>query len=365
VHFLEFVFFGCDPGRRRELVYVVNKHLETMKDKINNTSKRSSFFQVPAICRRRQMLPLTILSIIMCWVYVKQDYENLQPHQQQQQQQTKKDDTPPKVVYYSATRQDRSGAAIQDMLACHAYAYHHNATYGGACGNSPFVKDHQVLIDTLGLTDILPFACPPKDDPRHVLVNIADYLLKPDTSLWTPDWQRIVRHHVAKAIPNPNSNENKCRIAVHIRRGDVNPCCAQNRYTPNSLYLELLKEYYNHNDKCQVEIYSQSKSFEPFDEFSSEGYSFQLDGDPMEAIKALLTANVAILSKSSFSLVAAVLRDQSVGKVVYTPFWHAPLKGWDYVPVPLIKDMNQRVKQLRNQNCTAAAKRAACDAPTN
>ena len=263
---------------------------------------------------------------------------------------------------YSLTRQDRSGAALQDMLACHAYAFHHNATYGGACGDSPFLSQHKQMILELGLQNVLPHSCPPKNNPNHAVVSNAKYLHEADTSLWTPDWQRFVRTYVEQKVPNNlNLNPAECRIVVHIRRGDVTPCCSEQRYSPNSLYLSLIEKY-NPDKSCKVEIYSQSKSFENFEDFASRGYTLHLDGDPMDAARALLTSKVAILSKSSFSMVSAVLRDQTYGKVVYTPFRHSPLKGWDYVPVTFIKDMNQRVKQLRNQNCAAAEKKSStCD----
>jgi hypothetical protein len=68
------------------------------------------------------------------------------------------------AIIYSKLRDDRSGAAIQDMLFAHAYAYNNHRIYGGACPmDGPVQHDnaHRRLIQALGLQHILIFDCPP------------------------------------------------------------------------------------------------------------------------------------------------------------------------------------------------------------
>jgi hypothetical protein len=73
-------------------------------------------------------------------------------------------------IAYSNARHDRSGSAISNMLAAHAHAFHHNMTYGGACLRLPEdathstkhkfeknIKQHQALIDAIGLNGIIGF----------------------------------------------------------------------------------------------------------------------------------------------------------------------------------------------------------------
>jgi hypothetical protein len=274
------------------------------------------------------------------------------------------------VVYYSRARPDRSGAAIQDMLMCHAYAFARNATYGGACGEvTPYRKEQEYLLSTIGLTSILPFACPTQESLTSrvsIIVDWTEYLLtKEDTSVWTPEWLKNIRQHIRYYYPPPSSQNMtnpQFTIAVHIRRGDVNPCCWPRRYLPNSHYLRLIEKYVNaanaHNANPRVVIFSESESFESLDVFANMGYELILDGDVGDVWKTIMVADVIILSKSSFSYVPAALSFSSPGDkrtfVVYTEFWHKPLPGWDMDDD--IAHVNQQVrlekKQMRDEHCT-------------
>jgi hypothetical protein len=272
------------------------------------------------------------------------------------------------VYYYSKSRPDRSGAAIQDMLMCHAYAFARNATYGGACGEvTPYRKEQKYLLSTIGLTTILPFACPTQESlmsNSSFIVDWTEYLLtKEDTAIWTPQWLQNIRQHIRYYDP-PSSQNNPnppFTIAVHIRRGDVDPCCFSGRYLPNSHYLRLIEKYINaasHTD-VRVVIFSESKSFEPLDVFSNKGYELILDGDVGEAWKTIMVADVIILSKSSFSYVPAALafpgnNDRNKTRVVHTEFWHKPLPGWEMDDDMLHVKQQVRLekKKMRDEQCT-------------
>jgi hypothetical protein len=55
----------------------------------------------------------------------------------------------------------KAGAVIEDMLMCHAYAFHHDAMYGGSCGEpSTKTQSHQDLLESIGLKNVLLFSCP-------------------------------------------------------------------------------------------------------------------------------------------------------------------------------------------------------------
>jgi hypothetical protein len=66
-------------------------------------------------------------------------------------------------MLYSVARGDRSGAAIQDMLMAHAYAFHNHQTYGGACSKYLPNQDsfkrrqplHEQLLSAIGLAKVL------------------------------------------------------------------------------------------------------------------------------------------------------------------------------------------------------------------
>ena len=279
-----------------------------------------------------------------------------------------KNTTPPtNVILYSNERKDRSGATIQDMLMAHAYAYHHNATYGGACfggggsysglgesmdapNNNDALRHldaHKHLLRSIGLGDELPFQCPQKGtnrrncDTLHIKVKPSVY--KSDSNIyWTAEWREHIQAQVRKTAPKPAVAEAEKRpftIVVHIRRGDVDPCTHYQRYLPNAHYVALIEEAilstikmttpkrngselekdknidYN---KYRVVVFSETPSFEPLDAFNSSSvslpgnrsidYDLHLNGDIAFVWSTMINdADVIITSKSSFSYVAAVL----------------------------------------------------------
>ena len=320
---------------------------------------------------------------------------------------------PPKnnIIIYSHARADRSGAAIQDMLMCHAYAFHNHFIYGGACTRDwnvpPFQGKREAreqLLQAVGLSKVLPLLlvedCRPKDGKKkeedgkddddsssfkqQLLMNDRQEYIAQDTQIFTQDYIRYLQnislttttttttteydysnHHPPPPPPPPVVGAAAAAasasaddvavavhtIAVHIRRGDITPCRPRTRgfprYLPNEHYLKLIDRY-NNNNNSRVVIFSESENaFESFDEFTQKGYQVVLDGDISEVWKGIISANVVILSRSSFSLVPAVL---TRGKVVYTPFWHQPLPHWDVVDEEFVNATLVTFKKLK-QTC--------------
>ena len=142
-------------------------------------------------------------------------------------------------------------------------------------------------------------------------------------------------------------------IAVHIRRGDVDPCTYMNRYLSNEYYLKLIKKYYKQvpkqYQKVVVDIYSESSSYESFDVFQKVyKYNVHLDDTLYNVWYALSTANVAILSKSSFSYVPAIINPNFV---VYTSYRHLPLPSWQVVNTTISDAEKRNVKYIHDHEC--------------
>jgi hypothetical protein len=320
------------------------------------------------------------------------------------------------IVLYSHARPDRAGAALLDRLLCHAYAFQEGAVYGGACdssGRNNIVVNGQAqdqLVEFWGLSHVLPWACPPPPVPQqqqtdhhqdhrptgddednrviHILVPREAYF-EHDTTIFTLEWQRYIHmqmivnknelslQSLPSAIPQSTTTSSSGtddatnrmmattrQVAVHVRRGDVTPCTTPERYLSNAYYLAVLDEYLDTpgettNIKYQwnVTIYSETKSYESWQPFVDRGYHLALDYDLVTTWQAFVTADILVLSKSSFSLVPALLRsiiasknssgsspgndnDNHDGMVIYTPFWHQPLSGWTIVRQDLVQRYN-------------------------
>jgi hypothetical protein len=273
----------------------------------------------------------------------------------------------PAVTLYSPTRPDRSGAAILDRLLCHAFSWAEGVVYGGACQGSvtPGANDEQqqqqaLLVHSLGLTEELPLACP--TDRSGIFLKHDDYFAQ-DTALLTEDWLAHVRRQVVAAPTSPKASVDDStawQVAVHIRRGDVTPCTQFERYLPNAYYLAVLDQYLPQllrestttvsRRPVQVSIFSETESHESWDAFVDRGYKLEMGTNLTDVWYAMRTADVLVLSKSSFSLVPALWNPHTV---LYTPFWHAPLPGWTRVASELVDLARSHVERLHRETCHA------------
>lgn len=199
-----------------------------------------------------------------------------------------------------------------DMLKAHAYAYEKNATYGGACGESPHKHDIKNILDTTGLHNILSLNCPPNEtttddnEHNHVLYRGSVYETGSAKRLASEEWKKHVQSHL-----HFEANPNTTIIVVHVRRGDVTPCCYPSWYVPNAYFTAMIHKYSRMAKqqkypatKVAVQIFSQADSFETFQPFHQ--YQLHLDSDIGQIRESILNADYFIGSKSEFSKVPAM-----------------------------------------------------------
>lgn len=243
----------------------------------------------------------------------------------------------------------KAGSVIEDMLMCHAYAFHNNAVYGGSCGQ-PESKEqaHADLLDAIGLRDVLHFSCPRDHDgdtiQRRSVIQ-RDQFRKADTRIWTPEYVDYLRGLVNYP---PKHLSAMYTIAVQVRRGDITPCRKKkegyDQYLPNSHYLSLIEEYKKDKPDARVIIFSQSKAHESFDVFHEKGYEVSLDDELHDIWREFLAADVLILSRSDFSMMPALV---TKGTVVYTAFWNHPLRNWKKASAELLAQTNAEMLLLQ------------------
>jgi hypothetical protein len=263
-------------------------------------------------------------------------------------------------VLYHPARLDRSGSVIYDMLLAHAYAYQNNMTYGGACfaditnGILDSLLVHQSLVDAIGLPHVLHFSC-----PSNALGSISTIqwverstYSRFGTRIWTEEWLEHIRN--TQSPPPPIRNSPRAQLVVHIRRGDVSLCDPEttDRYLPNSYYQKLIQEEQQlSTGDMEVTGYAEWNSTEGWkdDDFRSLIQTLRLDASPIEAWKVMMTADVLILSWSSFSIVPAIFNRH--GRIVYTPFWIQPLPHWYMVDDDAVRNMKRAKLRLKHELC--------------
>ena len=126
----------------------------------------------------------------------------------------------------------------------------------GACGKTrpDYMANHKRLLEAIGLETILPFECPnetainPSGVKNHMMFlweSRKETLYQTAVeNNWDDfdDWKAYLKNKVAENLPPPQkSNPSETLIAVHIRRGDINPCCYHMRYLPNLYYHRIIE----------------------------------------------------------------------------------------------------------------------------
>jgi hypothetical protein len=183
----------------------------------------------------------------------------------------------------------------------------------------------------------------------------------------------IVYKCVSKLSPFLRKFDKLFRIAIHVRRGEL-LLIEQQRMLPNSYYIstilqitkilselsiEFICELYTEvpskrliispghywiNDKISQDTFlsPEMNSLEDFDAIPN--LRKFINGDPIEALEAMATADLLMMSRSSFSYVAAILNAEGI--VIYHPFWHSPLPEWIVATEDDIPDTTKLLNQI-------------------
>lgn len=165
---------------------------------------------------------------------------------------------------------------------------------------------------------------------------------------------------VKQLSPFQKKSSSLFRIAIHVRWGDL-PIGHAERLLPNDYYIKAATKAIEVLEKskipfiCELHTELPTKPFlvtadhhgmkNRIDRYRSEeaviltpeqyGISdFEqishlkkcINEDPIETLEALSTADLLIMSKSSFSYLAALFNQE--GKILYAPFWHPPMADW-------------------------------------
>lgn len=122
--------------------------------------------------------------------------------------------------------------------------------------------------------------------------------------------------------------DERLRIAIHVRRGDVGAETNNERFTPLSNLTPLLEQVImyctNHNILYQIDLYSQGE-IEDFNQWSIYPIIYHLNEDALDTFSGLVTSDILFIAKSAFSHLAAVLSDAFI---LYEDFCHPPQKDW-------------------------------------
>lgn len=120
------------------------------------------------------------------------------------------------------------------------------------------------------------------------------------------------------------------RLAVHMRRGDVSAedkKVARN-FTPNAIFVNTLTRLKallaDKAPALRIDVFSQGDAM-MFADLAALGADLWLDAPALDTHRALVEADILVMSKGAFSYTAGVLNE---GITLYDPQKYRPLKGW-------------------------------------
>jgi hypothetical protein len=270
-------------------------------------------------------------------------------------------------------RRDRSGAAIGGMLRALAYSFQHGLHFIGVCKVkvSFSQKDTPKLLQAMGIDHLFPFwkHCSKTNNDTFHLLDFNNMGGDDMATLVTPNFRKYLLSQSAFSNYTHSITTNKDRedrdddnkvshshdpqrpltVAVHIRRGDVHPCSfTRGRYLPNSHYLRIIERYVKpiSSDNVNITIYGQAESYESYTpDFAP--YNVVLESDFRTVWWALATADIAILSKSSFSFAPALFNPNMVIKPI--PDFDVP--GWTIVDDDIYNASLLDKRQIIQEEC--------------
>lgn len=161
-----------------------------------------------------------------------------------------------------------------------------------------------------------------QNQPVYVLdPHVWDVNNNLDYYLQTPSFQKIKDLFYEGKMSSRSGCTN---VAVHIRRPNADDI-GDYGYHEDEYYMRAIEHIRDKYDgKKLFHIYSQGK-VEDFNNFLSEDIILHLNESVEDTFWGMVSADILIMSKGSYSYAAALL---SNGTVYYLPFWHSKSSKW-------------------------------------
>lgn len=247
-------------------------------------------------------------------------------------------------------KNDGAGSQAQALMSAMAFAHAHDLPYV----HRPFTfiehaetdmpawvqacEDHfnlgdseQTLADLVDFPNVAVEDLPLAPTRSPIVVSAQHYLRF--CNLDHAAWERIrpvLRSKFWRNKARPAKHPHEIRVAVHMRRGDVSQHDTKvaANFTPNSVFINTLQRLQallaSRGQTARFEIHSQGTP-DQFAHFESIGATLHLDKPALETHRALIEADVLIMSKGAFSYTAGLLND---GIVLYDPQKYRPAADW-------------------------------------
>ncbi|MEZ5832642.1 MAG: hypothetical protein R3D05_15820 [Dongiaceae bacterium] len=114
------------------------------------------------------------------------------------------------------------------------------------------------------------------------------------------------------AVPSHRGPANGLTVAIHVRRGDVNPITPRGRYVRDELVLRRIEQVKKalapFGRRTKLNLYSEGRP-EDFGAFAQAGCHLHISEDAIETFHNMVTADVLVDACSGFSYLAGFLSE--------------------------------------------------------
>jgi len=249
-----------------------------------------------------------------------------------------------------AGKSDGGGAQVHAVCSALAFAHHHGMTYvhtpfnhighAGKMGTTLAAQWERAFALGLGERQINePAFAKMRRHPLTRGFQLGKLSLKPTLLVaehchWFtnshPQAYEAIRPRLIekyRGTRHATPARDHLTVAVHVRRGDVNPIDWPHRFTRDEVILHQVQQISAAlgNRAHEIHLYSEGEPAQ-FEIFRARANAIlHLSEDVFDSIDAMIDADVLVMAKSSFSYVAALLSDAIK---IYSPFQHPPLRDW-------------------------------------
>jgi len=232
-------------------------------------------------------------------------------------------------------RIDGFGAQYLNIIYFILYAYHHNLEYAheniknmehNYNNDDNFIKNMNEFMNIennymdkskINHDDIINIQ--QSEIYRDIQENIDVYLSD------NPALNKIKKCFWSNKNKNHYNND-KFNVAVHIRRHNIHDSRIDGTNTSDEYYLYVIRhirEKYK-TKNIQFHIYSQG-NIENFNQYIFDDTVFHINEELRSTFVGFVSADILVLSRSSFSYIAAFLSD---GEIYYIDHLSKPIKNW-------------------------------------
>lgn len=185
-------------------------------------------------------------------------------------------------------------------------------------------------------------------DMKHAFPNLDDYM--------TPAFLAAFRSQTSLPLQWAGANGSQLRVAMHLRRGDVDPTHQCQRWVSTARAYDIIAQIRRALPSAEIHVFTTTEgkyNASYFDGFRDRAVAVHLDGEVLDDWAYMSQADVFVMAPSAFSHIAALLNPNCI---VYQKFAYSPLKAWiNDTSLSFVSELKACVARVRERRAPTVA----------